>query len=48
LNATRGSTLFLVTHEESLAKRCQRVVRLAGGRIVGDEQNTPHAEPVEA
>ena len=42
LNGTRGATLFLVTHEESLAKRCQRIVRLAGGRIV-DDQNTPHA-----
>jgi putative ABC transport system ATP-binding protein len=38
LNAERGATLFLVTHEESLAKRCQRVVRLNGGRIVSDEQ----------
>jgi putative ABC transport system ATP-binding protein len=39
LNATRGATLFLVTHEESLAKRCQRVVRLTGGRIVSDENS---------
>ena len=38
LNAERGATLFLVTHEESLAKRCQRVVRLMGGRVVSDEQ----------
>ena len=29
LNAERGATLFLVTHEESLARRCQRMVRLA-------------------
>jgi putative ABC transport system ATP-binding protein len=36
LNAERGATLFLVTHEESLARRCQRVVRLLGGRIVAD------------
>ena len=34
LNAERGATLFLVTHEESLARRCQRVVRLESGRIV--------------
>jgi putative ABC transport system ATP-binding protein len=38
LNAERGATLFLVTHEESLARRCQRVVRLAGGRVVSDDQ----------
>ena len=31
LNAERGATLFLVTHEESLARRCGRVVRLADG-----------------
>jgi putative ABC transport system ATP-binding protein len=36
LNASRGATLFLVTHEESLARRCQRVVRLQGGRVVSD------------
>ena len=37
LNAERGATLFLVTHEESLARRCQRVVRLSNGRIVADQ-----------
>ena len=37
LNAQRGATLFLVTHEENLARRCQRVVRLESGRIVTDE-----------
>ena len=37
LNAERGATLFLVTHEESLARRCQRMVRLESGRIVTDE-----------
>jgi putative ABC transport system ATP-binding protein len=31
----RGSTLVLVTHEASLAARCQRVVRLRSGRIDG-------------
>jgi putative ABC transport system ATP-binding protein len=36
LNVTRGATLFLVTHEESLARRCQRMVRLSNGRIVSD------------
>jgi putative ABC transport system ATP-binding protein len=36
LNAERGATLFLVTHEESLARRCQRMVRLSNGRIVSD------------
>ncbi len=34
LNAERGTTLLLVTHDEMLARRCTRVIRLAGGRIV--------------
>ncbi len=34
LNAERGTTLILVTHDEALARRCKRIVRLAAGRIV--------------
>ena len=37
LNAERGATLFLVTHEDSLARRCERMVRLESGRIVSDQ-----------
>ena len=37
LNAERGATLFLVTHEESLARRCKRVLRMADGKIASDE-----------
>jgi putative ABC transport system ATP-binding protein len=37
LNGERGATLFLVTHEDSLARRCRRMVRLESGRIVSDE-----------
>jgi putative ABC transport system ATP-binding protein len=36
LNAERGATLFLVTHEESLARRCSRVLRMADGKVVSD------------
>jgi putative ABC transport system ATP-binding protein len=36
LNAERGTTLILVTHDDVLARRCTRVIRLAGGRIVQD------------
>jgi putative ABC transport system ATP-binding protein len=34
MNREYGTTLVLVTHDEQLAERCQRVVRLAAGRIV--------------
>jgi putative ABC transport system ATP-binding protein len=34
MNREFGTTLVLVTHDETLAARCTRVVRLAGGRIV--------------
>jgi|SRR5690606_14511120 len=34
LNAEAGTTLVLVTHDEMLAQRCGRQIRLAGGRIV--------------
>jgi putative ABC transport system ATP-binding protein len=33
LNAEHGTTLVLVTHDEALARRCNRTVRLVGGRI---------------
>lgn len=36
LNAEFGTTLVLVTHDDRLAQRCGRLVRLAGGRIVDD------------
>ncbi len=35
LNAQFGTTLVLVTHDEPLAARCKRVVRLVGGAIAG-------------
>ena len=37
LNAEAGTTLVLVTHDEALARRCARVVRLAAGRIVAED-----------
>jgi putative ABC transport system ATP-binding protein len=33
LNREQGTTLVLVTHDEALAARCARVVRLVGGRL---------------
>ena len=34
MNREYGTTLVMVTHDEALAARCARVVRLAAGRIV--------------
>jgi putative ABC transport system ATP-binding protein len=34
-----GATLVLVTHDERLAKQCERTIRMADGRIVADEQS---------
>jgi putative ABC transport system ATP-binding protein len=43
LNRERGTTLVLVTHNAELAGRCQRVLRLKGGRVVEDVRNPPAA-----
>jgi putative ABC transport system ATP-binding protein len=37
LNRERGATLLLVTHDEALTRRCNRVLRLAGGRLLDGE-----------
>jgi putative ABC transport system ATP-binding protein len=34
MNREYGTTLVMVTHDESLAARCGRIVRLAAGHIV--------------
>ncbi|MGZ5717672.1 MAG: ABC transporter ATP-binding protein [Burkholderiales bacterium] len=40
LNRERRATLLLVTHDEALSQRCDRVLRLAAGRLV-DGSRTP-------
>jgi putative ABC transport system ATP-binding protein len=34
LNRAQGTTLILVTHDENLARRCGKQLRLAAGRVV--------------
>ena len=34
LNRTQGTTLILVTHDEALAQRCDRQLRLSAGRVL--------------
>jgi putative ABC transport system ATP-binding protein len=36
LSAEHGTALLLITHDHDLARRCDRVVGLADGRIAGD------------
>jgi len=36
LNSQAGTTLILVTHDEALAARCTRVLRLENGRLLAD------------
>ena len=36
LNHDAGTTLVLVTHDEHLAERCGRTLRIEGGRLVAD------------
>jgi putative ABC transport system ATP-binding protein len=33
LNRTQATTLLLVTHDEAIAARCGRVLRIQGGRL---------------
>ena len=33
LNRERGTTLVMVTHDEHLAARCGRIIRLVAGRV---------------
>jgi len=37
LNRENGATLLMVTHDEALTRRCDRVLRLAGGRLLNGE-----------
>ncbi len=41
LNADAGTTLLLVTHDEHLAVRCSRLLRLEEGRLVAQERRDP-------
>jgi putative ABC transport system ATP-binding protein len=47
LRASQGTTLLLITHDPSLAARCDRQIRIADGRIA-DAPETARAEPEHA
>jgi putative ABC transport system ATP-binding protein len=46
LKRDRGATLILVTHDLSLAARCERRIRLRSGRI--EDEQGPHLSAVSA
>ena len=37
LNADSGSTMVMVTHDEQIARRCQRILRLHEGQLIEDK-----------
>jgi len=38
LHAEQGTTLLVVTHDASVAQRCQRIIHLKDGEIINEEQ----------
>ena len=44
-NRTRGTAFLVVTHDERIARRCDRVVHMVDGRIVSDSPPAPPPEP---
>ncbi|PKL33984.1 MAG: macrolide ABC transporter ATP-binding protein, partial [Planctomycetes bacterium HGW-Planctomycetes-2] len=34
-----GMTILMVTHDDSIAERCQRIIRVRDGRVEHDETN---------
>ena len=45
LRDARGMTILLATHEQHLAARCDRLVRLSDGRLVEDIDLTGGEDP---
>jgi putative ABC transport system ATP-binding protein len=45
LNRESGTTIVLVTHDLTLARRAQRIIRLADGAVVSDAPSDAPAEP---
>ena len=43
LRRERGATLVLVTHDATLAARCDRTIRIRSGEIVSDGRETTDA-----
>lgn len=48
LNREFSTTLVLVTHDERLAKRCDRIIKLVAGEIAEDSVNSQAGESISA
>lgn len=49
LNRKQGTTLVIVTHDKTLAEKCDRTIELKNGRILADSSpNNGIPDPVEA
>ena len=48
LNQQTGSTLVVVTHDEAMARRCQRVVKLADGQLIETESTREATDALSA
>lgn len=49
LNRKQGTTLVIVTHDKTLAEKCDRIIELKNGRILADSSpNNEIPDPVEA
>jgi putative ABC transport system ATP-binding protein len=42
LQRRRGATLLLITHDQALARRCDRIIHIADGRITREETTGMH------
>ena len=42
-----GRTIIIVTHDPSVAHRCQRIIHLHDGRVQNDQRNTPQTVQIE-
>ena len=45
LNEREGTTLVLVTHDQTLAARADRIVTLSDGRIIADQVRADEVQP---
>lgn len=41
LNRERGTAIIVVTHDERLARRCDRIIDIVDGRVASDVANVP-------